>query len=548
MEGDFDFDWLVIGSGFGGSVSALRLSEKGHSVGVLECGRRFADDELPSSTADLKRYFWNPMLGMKGIFRLTTFKDVSVVSGCGVGGGSLGYANTLYVPPKKFFEDRQWAEMNEWESALAPHYAEAQRMLGVVQNPHEDPADRLLRELGEELGVGDSYKKTPVGVYFGEPGKTVSDPFFGGDGPDRTGCRMCGRCMVGCPHGSKNTLVKNYLYLAEKRGARVMAERTVVDVRPLGDGSGKDGYEVESVRSGAWLRKDRQVQRARGVVVSAGPLGTNKLLQRCRLNGSLGRISARLGELVRTNSESILTVTVPEDYPDDLIKRVAITSSIYPDPNTHIETVTYGDDGDSMHRLYTLLVGDGTRLTRPLKLLTQILLHPKRLAQVLFPQHWSRRTIIILVMQTLDNAIALRPHKGPFGTFWLKTEQDPEKPIPTFIPIANQAAEWFARRTGGVAQSSVTEALFNIPTTAHILGGAVIAPDPQHGVIDARQRVYGYENLLVCDGSAIPANVGVNPSLTITALAEHAMSHLPAAGMPPSEQAEREPAPAPASL
>ncbi len=528
---NYDFDWLVIGSGFGGSVSALRLSEKGHSVGVLECGRRFADDELPSSTADLKRYFWNPLLGMKGIFRLTTFKDVSVVSGCGVGGGSLGYANTLYVPPRQFFEDPQWADMHDWEAALAPHYAEAQRMLGVVQTPSDDPADQLLRELGEELGVGDTYKKTPVGVYFGEPGVTVSDPFFGGEGPDRTGCRECGRCMVGCPHGSKNTLVKNYLYLAEKRGARVMPERTVVDIRPLSGADGAEGYEVESVRSGAWLRKDRQVQRARGVVVAAGPLGTNKLLQRCRLNGSLAKLSARLGELVRTNSESILTVTVPEDYPQDLIKRVAITSSIYPDPNTHIETVTYGDDGDSMHRLYTLLVGDGTRLTRPLKLLSQILLHPKRFMQVMFPKHWSRRTIIVLVMQTLDNAIALRPRQGPFGSFWLKTEQDPDKPIPTFIPVANQAAEWLARRTGGVAQSSVTEALFNIPTTAHILGGAVIASDPSRGVIDAHQRVFGYENLLVCDGSAIPANVGVNPSLTITALTEHAMSHVPVAGM-----------------
>jgi cholesterol oxidase len=528
----FDFDWLVIGSGFGGSVSALRLSEKGHSVGVLECGRRFADDELPSSTADLKRYFWNPLLGMKGIFRLTTFRDVSVVSGCGVGGGSLGYANTLYVPPKQFFEDRQWADIGiDWESDLAPHYAEAQRMLGVVQTPSDDPADQLLRELGEELGVGDTYKKTPVGVYFGEPGVTVSDSFFGGEGPDRTGCRECGRCMVGCPHGSKNTLVKNYLYLAERRGARVMPERTVVDVRPLGDGSGEQGYEVESVRSGAWLRKDRRIQRARGVVVAAGPLGTNKLLARCRLSGSLARLSSRLGELVRTNSESILTVTVPEDYPEDLIKRVAITSSIYPDPNTHIETVTYGDDGDSMHRLYTLLVGDGTRLTRPLKLLAQIALHPRRLMQVLFPKHWSRRTIIVLVMQTLDNAIALRPRQGPLGSFWLRTEQDPEKPIPTFIPIANQAAEWLAERTGGIAQSSVTEALFNIPTTAHILGGAVIAPDPSRGVVDAHQRVFGYENLLVCDGSAIPANVGVNPSLTITALAEHAMSHVPVAGV-----------------
>jgi cholesterol oxidase len=510
MEGDFDYDWLIVGSGFGGSVSALRLAEKGYSVGVLECGRRFADDEFPSTTADLKSYFWNPKVGMKGIFRMTTFKDVSVVSGCGVGGGSLGYANTLYVPPKAFFEDRQWADMEDWESALAPHYAEAQRMLGVVQNPHDDPADQLLRELGEELGVGDTYKKTPVGVFFGEPG-------------------LCGRCMVGCQHGSKNTLVKNYLYLAERRGAEVMAERTVIDIRPLGAG-GEEGYEVESERSGAWFRKECRVQRARGVVVAAGPLGTNRLLQRCRVGGSLPRISARLGELVRTNSESILAVTVPEDYPEDLIKRVAITSSIYPDSNTHIETVTYGDDGDSMHRLNTLLVGDGTRVTRPLKLLFQVLLHPKRLAQVMFPKRWSRRTIIILVMQTLDNAIALRPHKGPLGTFWLKTEQDPEKPNPTFIPVANRTAEWFARRTGGVAQSSLTEALFNIPTTAHIMGGAVIAPTPEEGVVDARQRVFGYENLLVCDGSAIPANVGVNPSLTITALAEHAMSHVPAAG------------------
>jgi cholesterol oxidase len=539
-EGSFDFDWLVIGSGFGGSVSALRLSEKGYSVGVLECGRRFADHELPRATADLKRYFWSPRLGMKGIFRLTIFKDVAVVSGCGVGGGSLGYANTLYVPPKAFFEDRQWAELADWESTLAPHYAEARRMLGVVENPYEDPADQLLRELGEELGVGETYKRTPVGVFFGGQdgaGKTVPDPFFGGRGPERTGCTLCGRCMVGCPVGAKNTLVKNYLYLAEGLGARVMPERTVVDVRPLSAGDGSDGYEVESVGSGSWLRGERRVHRARGVVVAAGPLGTNKLLQRCRINGSLPRVSARLGELVRTNSESILTVTVPEQYRDDLIKRVAITSSIYPDPHTHIETVTYGDDGDSMRLLYTLLTADGTRVTRPLKLLAQILAHPGRLARVLLARHWSRRTIILLVMQTLDNAIALRPRKGPFGAFWLQTEQDPQRPNPTFIPVANLAAEWFAKRTGGIAQSSVTEAVFNIPSTAHILGGAVIAPDAERGVVDARQRVFGYENLLVCDGSAIPANVGVNPSLTIAALAEHAMSHVPARAQ------ERAPAP-----
>jgi cholesterol oxidase len=529
-QSSFDHDWLVIGSGFGGSVSALRLAQKGYDVGVLECGRRFADHEFPKSTGDFRRYFWRPRLGMKGIFRISNFKDVAVVSGCGVGGGSLGYANTLYVPPKPFFEDRQWGEIQDWETALAPHYDEAQRMLGVTMNEHDDPADQLLRELGEELGVGETYKKTPVGVYFGEPGKTVPDPFFGGEGPDRTGCQLCGRCMVGCPHGSKNTLVKNYLHLAEKHGVRITPERTVIDVRPLGRGDGSDGYEVESVRSGAWFMKDRRVHRARSVVVAAGPLGTNTLLQRCRLSGSLAHISSRLGELVRTNSEAILAVTVPEDYREELVKRVAITSSIYPDANTHIETVTYGNDGDSMRRLYTLLTGDGTRMTRPLKLLAHAAMHPGRFFTLLRAKNWSRRTIIILVMQTLDNAMALRPKRGPLGTFWLQTEQDHERPNPTFIPVANQAAEWFAKRTGGIAQSSVMEALLNIPTTAHILGGAVIGSDPSRGVVDARQHVFGYENLMVCDGSVIPANVGVNPSLTITALAEHAMSFVPPAG------------------
>lgn len=541
----FDYDWLVVGSGFGGSVSALRLAEKGYSVGVLECGRRFADSELPKSTGDLRRYFWWPYIGLKGIFRISTFKDVSVVSGCGVGGGSLGYANTLYVPPTRFFEDPQWRELEDWERALAPHYAEAERMLGVTMNPHDDPADQLLRELAGQLGVAESYKKTPVGVYFGESGEKAPDPFFGGDGPERTGCLLCGRCMVGCPHGAKNTLVKNYLYLAERRGVQVMAERTVTDVRPLGDGSGSEGYEVESVLSGAWLGRRRIVHRACGVVLSAGPLGTNKLLQRCKAKGSLPRVSSRLGELVRTNSEAILAVTVPQEYKDDLVRRVAISSSIYPDPHTHIETVTYGSNGDSMRRLFTLLTGNGTRVSRPLKLLSQIALHPRRFLALMRTESWSKRTIIILVMQTLDNAIALRPRHGPFGALWLRTEQDRDRPNPTFIPIANEAAEWFARRTGGIAQSSLTEALLNVPTTAHILGGAVIGADPGSGVVDSRQRVFGYEKLLVCDGSVIPANVGVNPSLTITALAERAMSFVPAAGAPSAVPlSSRQPSPA----
>jgi cholesterol oxidase len=520
----FDYDWVVVGSGFGGSVSALRLAEKGYSVKVLECGKRFRDEDFPKSTWDLRRYFWAPRLGLRGIFRLSPFKDISVVSGCGVGGGSLGYANTLYVPPTSFFEDPQWAGLEDWERTLAPHYAEAQRMLGVVVHENDDPADQLLREYGEHLGVGDTYQKTPVGVYLDNPGETVSDPFFGGEGPDRTGCMQCGRCMVGCPHGAKNTLVKNYLWLAENRGVEITPDRMVTEIRPIGTADGSDGYTVTSERSGLLRGRGKQTLRARGVIVSAGPLGTNKLLQRCRLTGALPKVSTRLGELVRTNSESILAVTVPEDYPDDLTRRVAITSSIYPDPHTHIETVTYGKDGNSMSMLYTLMVGDGTKLTRPLKLLGQIVRHPGRFARVLFPRNWSSRTIIVLVMQTLDNAIALRPTLKRSGEVKLQTEQDPEKPNPTFIPVANDAAEWLAKRTGGIAQSSTTEALMNIPTTAHILGGAVIGSSPDDGVVDSNQRVFGYENLLVCDGAAVPANVGVNPSLTITALAEHAMS------------------------
>jgi cholesterol oxidase len=524
----YDYDWLVIGSGFGGSVSALRLAQKGYKVGVIECGRRFADDELPKSTWDVRKYWYAPKLGLNGIFRLTIFKDVAIASGSGVGGGSLGYANTLYRAPTRFYEDAQWAGLNDWQVALAPHYEEAERMLGVATYDEDDPADDYLREYAEEIGAAATHAKTRVGVFLGEAGVTVKDPFFGGEGPDRTGCLRCGRCMVGCPHGAKNTLVKNYLHFAEREGVKVMAERTVTDIAPLDAANGANGYKITTERSGAWVRRGEQTITAKGVVVAAGALGTNRLLAACRLNGSLPHLSPRLGELVRTNSEAILAVTLPHGSPD-VIRRVAITGSIYPDPNTHIETVVYGDAGNAMWGLFTMLTADGTPLTRPLKLAGAAVRHPRTLAKTLNPRRWSERTIIVLVMQSLDNAISLRARKGRWGGVRLSTEQDPERPNPTFIPVANAFAEWLAKRTGGIAQSSIMEAAANIPSTAHILGGAVIGEDPSKGVVDARQRVYGYQNLLITDGAAIPANVGVNPSLTITALAEHAMSHVPSA-------------------
>jgi cholesterol oxidase len=526
-DNGFDYDWLVIGSGFGGSVSALRLAEKGYSVAVLESGRRFRDSDYAESAWNLRRYFWMPRLGLRGIFRLTVFKDVFIASGNGVGGGSLGYANTLYRARPAFFGDPQWDGLAEWDAELQPHYDTAERMLGVVDYEGIGPADALLREYGEEIGVGDTFKNTRVGVFFGPAGEEVDDPYFGGEGPRRSGCIRCGSCMIGCRHGAKNTLVKNYLWFAEKLGAEVLPERQVTEIRPLGDRDGSDGYEVTTEHPGAWLRKRRRVLRARGVVVAAGALGTNKLLAECKHRGALPEISDRLGDVVRTNTESIQAVTAPDDE-RDFAQSCAITSSIYPDPDTHIEVVTYGRGGDAMSGLFTAMTGAGTRLTRPLKWIAAMLRHPLQTARILWPGKWSRRTIILLVMQSLDTAMSFRAKRRLLGRgVRLQTEQDPERPNPTFLPEAEAAARWFAERTGGIPQSGLTESTLNIPTTAHILGGAVIGSGPETGVVDSENRVFGYENLLVCDGAAVPANPGVNPSLTITALAERAMAQLP---------------------
>ena len=525
---DLDVDWLVVGSGFGGSVAALRLAEKGYSVKVLECGSRFSDEDFAESTMrQPRRYFWAPKLGMRGVLRMTVFKDVFVVSGSGVGGGSLGYANTLYRARPSFFRDPQWAELGDWERELAPHYQTAERMLGVTEYEGMGPADMLLKEYGEEIGVADTFTNTRVGVFFGGPGERVEDPYFEGEGPERTGCLRCGSCMVGCRHGAKNTLVKNYLWFAEKLGVSIEPERQVTEIRPLGAADGSGGYEVLSERSGSWFRRRRRRTTARGVVVAAGALGTNNLLANCRHSGALPRLSNRIGDVIRTNSESIQSVTALDDE-RDFSESCAITSSIYPDPDTHIEVVTYGQAGDAMSGTFTAMAGPGTRLTRPLKWIAAMLRHPLQAVRMRIPYRWSRRTVILLVMQTVDAAMHLRPKRKLFGRgVRLQTEQDRERPNPIYIPAAAEAARWFEQRIGGIAQSAVTESIQNVPTTAHILGGAVIGADPQSGVVDSANRVFGYENLMVTDGASIPANPGVNPSLTITAKAEHAMCLVP---------------------
>jgi cholesterol oxidase len=531
-----DVDWVVIGSGFGGSVAALRLAEKGHTVTVLEAGRRFEDAELPRSTADLRRYFFAPLLGLRGILRMTLFRDMFLVSGAGVGGGSLGYASTLYRPRKRFYSAPEWSALADWEASLAPHYDTAERMLGVVSYRDEDPKDHVLREFAKTLGVQDTFTHTRVGIFLGPAKDGASDPYFGGTGPARSACVRCGGCMVGCRYGAKNTLPKNYLWFAERAGVRIEPERTVVDVRPVGAPDGSDGYEVTHERTGAWIRRDRQRIRARGVVFAAGALGTTRLLFRCKLGGSLERISGRLGHLVRTNSESVLAVTAP-NAATDYSKGVAISSSIYTDDDTHIESVTYGAHGDSQSLLFTLLNDRGGRKTRPLHFLLALIRKPSALSRYVRVRGWSRRTVFLLVMQTLDGAMALKVKwRLPTGAIVLRSEQDPARPNPDRIPVAYEAARWAAQQIGGTAHALVPEAVLSIPTTAHILGGAVIGASEHQGVIDSRHRVFGYENLLVCDGSAIPANLGVNPSLTIAAMAERAIALVPGVSSTPRSQ------------
>lgn len=513
------FDVLIIGSGFGGSVSALRLSEKGYRVGVLEAGRRFSDKDFPKTSWRLSRFLYFPKLGLTGIQRIHALPNVLILAGAGVGGGSLVYANTLYRPTEKYFNDPQWSEITDWKSELTPWYDQAERMLGVQTNPYFTNSDKAMKEVAEDMGVGETFKMAPLGVHFGDkPGALVSDPYFGGVGPDRIGCLQCGSCMTGCRHNSKNTLPKNYLGLAESAGAEVFPLTTALTLEEM-----NGHWRVTAKRSSRWFAR-KQIFSAEQVIISAGTYNTQKLLHKMKATGRLPNISERLGELSRTNSESLVGAIMPNTN-IDFSEGAAITSSFFPDANTHVEPVRYGKGSNLMGLLQTAMTDSFSVAERRKQWLKTLIGKPGLIATILNVKKWSERTVIALVMQDVDSAIKVRSKRGLFG--WrLTSENDSERPNATYIPAANETARKIAKRYGGIAGGHIGD-LVNAPFTAHFVGGCVIGKDELSGVIDPYHRVWNYPNLHVIDGSTITANLGVNPSLTITAQAERAISLWP---------------------
>ncbi len=528
--GEFDYDVLVIGSGFGGSVTALRLTEKGYRVGVLEAGARFNDEDLPDNGFDLKKFIFQPQVGLYGIQRIDLVNDCFIMAGAGVGGGSLVYANTLYEPLEAFYRDKSWAHITDWKAELAPYYDQAKRMLGVTEYAQMTPADEVMKKVADEMGVGDTFHHTPVGVFFGGPGQgpgeKVADPFFGGAGPERNTCLNCGECMTGCRHNAKNTLVKNYLYLAEQNGAVVHPLTTVTRVRPLDGG----GYRVDTRWTKAKLSRRSAVKTftAEHVVFAAAALGTQRLLHRLKAEGDLPGLSDRLGVLTRTNSEAILGAIAP-DTSVDYTEGIAITSSFHPDEHTHIEPVRYGKGPNTMPLMTTVLVDETGTEARWKTWAKQIVAKRSTLKDVYGVRTWSQRTIVALVMQTLDNSITTVWRKR-LGVSYMSSEQGHGAPNPTYIPVAYDAVRLMSKYMGSEsAFGSIGEPL-DKPLTAHFIGGCAIGDSPENGVVDPYQRVYGHPGLHIADGSAISANLGVNPSLTITAQAERAMSMWPNKG------------------
>ena len=534
------YDYVIIGSGFGGSVSAMRLAEKGYSVLVLEQGKRYRDHDFAKSNLVVWKYLWAPALRCFGILQISLLKGVMILHGRGVGGGSLGYANVLEIPPDDMFANPAWQHLADWKTILRPHYETAQKMLGVARNPKLSHADDVLQEISQERGTAATFRATDVGVFFGPEGQDVPDPYFGGDGPTRRGCTHCGACMVGCRDNAKNTLPKNYLYLAEKLGVEVRAEREVVDVRPvspsqiLGEGSGvRARYEVIHRSSTAWPFKPAQRVTARNVIFSAGVLGTLKLLLKCRdIHRSLSALSPRLGYPVRTNSEALMG-GVSRDTRVDYSQGIAITSIFKADEVTRVEPVRY-PAGSGLMRMLALPLVDARQsfLRRFLGITLKAIRHPLDTLRTHILPGWARRTTILLVMQTTDNRMSLRLGSSLYTLFrrGLQAEPDDAHTISSRVETGHEVTEAFARKIGGIPQGSIGENLLNLPTTAHILGGVTFGENAEQGAVDLNCQLHHYPGLYVVDGSIVPANPGVNPSLTITALAEYAMSRIPERG------------------
>lgn len=522
------YDFVIIGSGFGGSVTAMRLSERGYRVLVLERGKRFEDHDFAPSTWHLRRYLWAPLLRCFGILQVSPFRDVWVLHGSGVGGGSLGYANVLMEPSDALFAAPGWRELADWKTILAPHFATAKRMLGVTPNPRLWPADRVLHEIAKELGRDESFTPATVGTFFGErEGDEYPDPYFGGEGPARNACRHCGGCMVGCRHNAKNTLRKNYLFFAERRGVEIRAECEVRDIRAL-DGDSAARYEISYRRSTALFRGGEHAVRAKNVIVAAGTLGTMRLLFRCRdVTRSLSRISPRLGDSVRTNSEAILG-SVSRSPDVDYSRGIAITSVMYADDVTSIEPVRYPAGSSAMRFLSGPIVHTRTVAGRILASIAQLVRHPADFLRTHVMPGWAERATILLVMQTVDNRIRMRLGRSVLTGFkrGLVSLPDATSEARGSSDVGERVTRAFAERTNGIVSGSINEGLFGTPLTAHILGGCPMGRDIESGVVDLDCQVHGYPGLFVVDGSIVPANPGINPSLTITALAEYAAERI----------------------
>ena len=528
---DHTWDYVIVGSGFGGSVSALRLTEKGYRVLVLERGRRFDDADFARTSWNLRRYLWAPALRCFGILQISPFRDVFVLHGAGVGGGSLGYANVLMEPDERMFAAPAWSHLAEWRSLLRPHYETAKRMLGVVPNPRLGPADHTLQQIAQDMGAEASFRPVPVGTFFGEPGVEVPDPYFGGAGLARSGCIHCGACMVGCRYNAKNTLPKNYLWLAERRGAVVRAEREVRDIRALEGDAGGARFEVVHRSATSLLRRRTERVRARNVIVSAGALGTMRLLFRCRdETRSLPHISRTLGTMVRTNSEALMG-SLSRDRSVDYSKGIAITSIFEADPVTTVEPVRYPAGSSVMRYLSGPLIDAGTIAGRVAATMLATVRRPLDFLRSHVLPGWAQRTTILLIMQTTDHRLRMRLGRGVFTLFrrGLVSEHEPGSAanVSTADEIGRSIAREFAARTNGIPAGSLNETLLGIPMTAHILGGCPIGKTAEEGVVDTDFRVHGHPGLYVVDGAIMPANPGVNPSLSIAALAEYAMSRIP---------------------